>query len=230
MAANSSNQLAIYERSLEREIDNKEYFLQQVTDALAKLKSSGPDTKLNSDQDLWIEFLGKPMFSPDRSDPIGLSLAFCENRTRLKTSREYLESDSLEPLREILATQESLNQGVQTLTTLLNQRLSENSPQLHDRQQDGPETRNSNLWRILHTLIENFVAIDLCPDGADSDLVAERMQNLMKRLIKRDESLTANDFEGNYSSGLYRLLLRSNCLCKSQDGSHIHLINFLDEF
>ncbi|SCV01686.1 LAME_0G17832g1_1 [Lachancea meyersii CBS 8951] len=225
----SKEELKVYQESLEREIENKEYFLKQARNALEALQKNGSEKTLNDDPDLWNSFLEKPMFFPDRSDPAGLSLASYELRQRLESSQQYLQEEPLEPLEEMLGVQKTLNDGLQELEYLLSQRLKGSKTCNFQRTYQSSLSRNSELWAILKLLLENFVAVDLSPKGLDTDLVAENMFKLMERLVKKREKVAAKDFEGQ-CSGLYRILLRANFIRKTDDDCFAELEDFSEIF
>ncbi|SCU78847.1 LADA_0A08064g1_1 [Lachancea dasiensis] len=234
-------QLAIYKRSLIREIENKEYFLQQTTELLAELREREPDSGSNEEPKLWEEFLKRPMFFPDRSDPVGVSLAFCENRNRLNLNRQFLESNesqSLTMLQQVLEIQESLNQGLATLLELLSarltgemrhQRASNDENDARPEITDSIETQNNKLWDILNLLVGRFVAVDLCPPDADPQAIASEMRATLTHMIKKSGVVYMKNFQGP-SSGLYRLLLKAKLVSTSEDGATVKLQDFSEEF
>ncbi|CEP60978.1 Mcm22p LALA0_S02e04016g [Lachancea lanzarotensis] len=225
----TQDELVLYQQSLQREIESKEYFLKQAKAAL-QLQRNSSDQILKDDIGLWNSFMEKPMFFPDRSDPLGWSLASCELRNRLKSNEQYLELEPLEPLRETLKLQERLNTGLETLEALLKSRLEgHQNAKTKRRSSISAESCNVKLWDILNLLIRNFVAVDLSSKGSDIDQVAATMLDVLKHLLQVDRKVSVEEFSGQ-CSGLYRILLRANCIRKSKDGRFIELADFFEEF
>lgn len=217
----SDEQLTLYVKSLEREISNKEYFLRQAEDALEVLRREESIPKEGSTS--WNDFLEKPMFCPERSDPIGLCLAFSGHRSRLQESREFLKMHSLVALKEALELQKSLNEGLESFSGLLRTRLKKLTKSKKPVAPKSAEQRNVALKEIMKILVDSFVATDLAAMGSDTDLVAREMQELIRRLI-RLEILNQADFRPR-CTGLYRLLKKANIIEEDHSKS-VRLANF----
>lgn len=225
-----SSQLSIYKEALEREIENKKYFLKQAHSAIESLATS--DLGLVEDKDEWREFLKKPMFFPDRSDPIGLNLVSIEQQQRLKTSKEVLGIQQLNELEELVDFQRSLNSDLELFYSMLLRR--EREPTLRE-QEESVSRRNTKLFEILKRLIKEYIMIDISAPLNRSSETADEVWTMMLHLLN-GENLNVREFRGA-TAGFYRMLLRSGLIenvdaeSKSMDSNmYIKLIDFAENF
>ncbi|CAR23034.1 Mcm22p [Lachancea thermotolerans CBS 6340] len=212
----NDNQLSIYVGSVEREIENKGYFLKQVLDAIEVLKlKRHADTEESHGS--WHEFSRKVMFTSERSDPIGLCLAFCEERLRLKTSKEYLTMEPLDALKEALKFQKSLNRGLESFMELMKVRNKGSGPVFDQETGDLTKHQNSVLWRKLQIFVENFLAIDTSSESTEADIVAGKIFEVLSHLIKGQKAVQ-KDCVQQQLPGFYRLLIKTKCTYTDNEG------------
>ncbi|CUS24944.1 LAQU0S22e00672g1_1 [Lachancea quebecensis] len=214
-------QLSIYLKSVEREIESKGYFLKQVLDAVDVLKLQGHVAPEES-QSIWHEFLKKAMFTAERSDPIGLCLACCEERIRLRTSKEYLEREQLDAVKEALKFQQFLNQGLETFMELMKEKKTESEPTPEQGTEKLAEQRNSVLWKKMQIFVANFLAIDSSSTPIEADSIGDKILDVLSHLIKGHEAVRIDNMQRQLS-GFYRLLIKTGCTYTDDEG-HIKLL------
>ncbi|CCE65379.1 hypothetical protein TPHA_0L00220 [Tetrapisispora phaffii CBS 4417] len=232
--ATNEGTLNVYIKSLENQIENKRYFLQQTRNAIQKLKDEKKESKSTNEVDeaIWQEFLRKVMFFPERSDPIGISLASTSLRIRNKTSREAIESLEINYKNTNAYTSyfKNINSDLEELVNLIKQRVESESNEEDPNLILLPSQKNKILRRQLNNLIEEYISIDLLSSqNMGSERNSKRVKKLLSRLINYDDSLLVSDFFPEYKD-LYRLLSKTNIVDvieqESTGEKHIRLLDF----
>ncbi|QLG73059.1 hypothetical protein HG535_0E01430 [Zygotorulaspora mrakii] len=223
--------LEVYIKSLEEQVETKKYFLKQAKEAINTLEKSSRSRKIISDEE-WQRFLKKPMYFPERSDPIGLSLASVGLRTRRDTSFEWIKymENHLKAMEEIIQYQKNANHDITVLTALLEQGIDKSKQGSFDAEvyPTTPKMENQQLLLQTEQFIRTYLSVDMVnAEDVGTDIYDEVMA-LIKRLINYDKTLKVTDFHHG-SRSLYRLLLRSNLIEVESDEKgekHIKLLDF----
>ena len=235
MASSSTGKLLqVYIETLEHQIANKKYFLEQTDKAIAKLKSAlAPDTREKLTNEKWQTFLENPMFFPERSDPIGLSLASTSLRTRKGTSKDVINilTTKTEKISSLTMYQRQINDDVEILIDLLQKKIKLEKPSESIERYISPLEKNKELRNLLNTFVKEFLSIDLAnTDDSYPESLTLRINELLEKLIQYDPALTTDDFNPDCKD-LYRLLLKSNIidLGKNINGNrYVKLLDFSD--
>lgn len=218
--------LEVYTKSLEAQIENKKYFLKQAQDAIEALSlEPNPENPAVS----WHELLKRPMFYPERSDPIGLSLASVSQTSRKETTEEWINymDGHLAMLKCMVEDQKQTNHDLNILIELLQRRPQHANSSDREMTTLLPEARNQQLLADLKDFIKNYLSVDIVnAEDAGSDL-SDIIFSLIMRLIDRDKTLQVTDFH-YCSMGLYRLLLRSNLITIIESGDNTRRVELLD--
>lgn len=215
--------LQVYVDSLESQIESKRDFLKQVQGVIDDVA-----TPVVPEGD-WKDLLAKPLFRPERSDPIGLSMASVSQTTRLESTKAWIAhmEDHIPRLEATVVKQKGMNYDLEVLIELLEKKLESMTSQAVRERALSPEERNQQLWDSLEHFVKNYLSVDLVDaEDAGSDLFAEIFP-LIKRLLEGDETLKASDFH-NCSRGLYRLLLRSNLIDVVEAPNSVRYVKLLD--
>lgn len=221
------SQLEFYKDRLKEEIENKKYFLKQASDAIKDLDQNYEN--LNEDKQQWQEFLQKPMFYPDRSDPLGIALASVQLSARRLTSKQVVESPTLTDLENMVFHQRSLNADMALLRNSLLERSTRPSDDTTERIETSQQ-RHERLQAILKGLTEEYLAVDLVDVETQTATLMEDMYSIIQRLVNYDETLKMSDFRHS-CMGLYRLLLRGNLIEKlpldeNKNDFYIRMVDF----
>lgn len=220
--------LEVYIDTIEQQIDNKTLFIKQARDAIESLQTGGMDVhSINPEQ--WQSFMKRPMFFPERSDPIGLSLASTGLVSRQRSSEEWLEhmEVQLKDMEAMIGSQQKVNQEITVLLELLTQKLE--TPPNDNRMQETPVQRNRRLRTGLTKFIEDFLSLDLADSRNTAEEVCNDLMVVIERLINYDTNLKTTDFPPS-TKGLFRLLLRGNLITLNEVGDkhYVKLIDFAD--
>lgn len=216
--------MQVYIDSLESQIAYKRDFLRQVQDAIDSI--SAPAIPEGD----WKELLEKPLYRPERSDPIGLCMASVSHTTRLHTTKKWIEhmDDSMPQVEGMIKDQREINHELEILIELLERKSVSMVSKIIPNASRTPEARNQQLWNELQDFVKNYLAVDMAdPEDAGNDLFPD-VFSLLKRLLRDDDTLKSTDFR-HCSQGLYRLLLRGNLITvtKSQNGAkYVKLLDF----
>lgn len=219
----SDELLQVYVESLESQIESKRDFLRQVQDVIGGI--SGPAEPEGD----WKDLLAKPLFRPERSDPIGLCMASVSHTTRLETTKEWItDMESHIPrLEAMLENQKRMNYDLGVLIELLEKKLDSLTSPTVKKSPQSPEARNEQLWNELEHFVKNYLSVDLVDaEDAGKDLFSDVFP-LIKRLLDGDGTLKATDFH-HCSKGLYRLLLRSNLINVREGPNGVKYVKLLD--
>lgn len=230
MNSSHSNQglLEVYIDTIEQQIEDKTFFINQAKNVIESLQANGIDMhSINSEQ--WQSFLKRPMFFPERSDPIGLSLASTSFVSRQQSSEQWLEHTrvQLNDMQGLIREQQQLNQEMTVLLELLIQKL-----EIPPDDNPVPETsvqRNHRLRAELAKFTKDFLSLDLADSQNSADEVYNDATAIFERLINYDTNLKTTDFPPS-TKGLFRLLLRGNLITLKEVGGerHVKLIDFAD--
>lgn len=222
-----SDQLfATYINSIEQQIEDKKFFLSQARNVVKSLRSEGSRPRIIS-LEQWQDFLKKPMFFPERSDPIGLNMVSASLVSRQTTTEEWLHymEEKLIHMQTMIGDQEHINRDMLILIELLEQRPQislVNSPTL-----ESPSQRNHRLHLELEDFVKNYIALDLADAGESTEEVQRDLIILLSRLVHYDRYLKTTDFQKS-TRGLFRLLLRSNLITihKERNIRYVRLLDF----
>ncbi|GCE97347.1 hypothetical protein ZYGM_004902 [Zygosaccharomyces mellis] len=220
--------LEVYIDTIEQQVDNKTFFIKQARDAIKSLRTGGMnDYSINLQQ--WQSFMKRPMFFPERSDPIGLSLASTGLVTRQQSSEQWLEDMEvqLNDMQTMIRNQQQVNQEMTVLLELLIQKSeipSDNNPI-----QENAIQRNRRLRTGLAKFIQESLSLDLADSQNTTEEVCSDLMTVIERLINYDTNLKTTDFPPS-TKGLFRLLLRGNLITLNEVGDkrYVKLIDFAD--
>lgn len=220
--------LEVYIDTIEQQVDNKTFFIKQARDAIKSLRTGGMnDYSINLQQ--WQSFMKRPMFFPERSDPIGLSLASTGLVTRQQSSEQWLEDMEvqLNDMQTMIRNQQQVNQEMTVLLELLIQKSeipSDNNPI-----QENAIQRNRRLRTGLAKFIQESLSLDLADSQNTTEEVCGDLMTVIERLINYDTNLKTTDFPPS-TKGLFRLLLRGNLITLNEVGDkrYVKLIDFAD--
>lgn len=234
--------LAAYIKSLERQIETKEDFLRQALDTIKLLK----DQKLKDprfkeikpiNDKIWKSLLKRSLIFPERSDPIGLSLANCSNLTRKETSESYLQhlNDYKKILEESNTNQRAINSNLSKLVNSFkeNDNISTTNSTSQTITNEVLKERNDKYWEDLKHIVQKSLFHSKTPlSDEDTDIII----SLFRKLICTNEQqpLTVNSFQVNeYTKELYRILLSGDLINVSESTSYgssddreVNLIDF----
>lgn len=227
----SADLFEVYIKTLENQIENKRYFLEQTEAAISKLQNSNSNDPQPISNEIVQELMKKPMFFPERSDPIGLSLATTSLLTRQKTSEEAINEmeSNITNIETMNKYQKTVNTDLKALIGMLEQKSNGSPSNSQENSYQPPMERNRLLWDSLDSFNKEYISVDLADleDGDDTD-VYDHMNALLIKLIQYDTTLKVADFHP-YCRGLYRLLLKSNIIVleEKEDGNrYVKLLDF----
>lgn len=215
-----------YINSIEQQIEDKRFFLSQAKNVVESLRNEGNRSR-NITLAQWQDFLKKPMFFPERSDPIGLNMVSASLVSRQTTTEEWLHymEEKLDHMQAMIGDQEHINRDMLVLIELLEQRPKitlVNIPTL-----ESPSQRNQRLHLELEDFVKNYIALDLADAGNSTEEVQRDLILLLSRLVHYDKYLKTTDFQKS-TKGLLRLLLRSNLITvyKERNARYVRLLDF----
>lgn len=220
--------LEVYIDTIEQQVDNKTFFIKQARDAIESLRTGGMDDySINLQQ--WQSFMKRPMFFPERSDPVGLSLASTGLVTRQQSSEQWLEDTEvqLNDMQTMIRNQQQVNQEMTVLLELLIQKSdipSDNNPI-----QENAIQRNRRLRTGLAKFVRESLSLDLADSQNTTEEVCSDVMTVIERLINYDTNLKTTDFPPS-TKGLFRVLLRGNLITLKEVGDkrYVKLIDFAD--
>lgn len=237
--------LDAYVKTLERQIEAKEDFLRQALDTIKLLK----DQKLRDprfkeikpiNDKVWKSLMKKSLIFPERSDPIGLSLANCSNLTRKETSESYLQylDNYKNILQELNTNQRAINSNLLKLVNAFKESGKTSSPSTVSQTitNEVLKEQNDKYWEELkHIVQKNLFHSKTELSDEDTDIV----MSLFHRLINLNghTPLTVNSFQVNeYTKELYRILLSGDLInvaesknYGSSDDREVTLIDFVED-
>ncbi|AMD20959.1 HEL322Cp [Eremothecium sinecaudum] len=185
------------------ELKNKKFFLQQAKSAvegLDKIPANDNNAVLNN-------LLQTQLFVPSRSDPIGIVLALNKERRSADNSIQMVLDSTIKELTEMVHDQESLNNDMRSLNSLLKKRVSD-SEFIRD---ETVEMSNERISEILSDFVGKYLVPDLVSDESQWSESKEEVLRLIQRLLSQDKQLCLKNFSPRYL-GLYRLLSKAHML------------------
>lgn len=238
--------LDVYLKTLERQIETKEDFLRQALDTIKLLK----DQKLKDprfkeikpiNDKVWKSLLKRSLIFPERSDPIGLSLANCSNLTRKETSESYLDylNDYKSILEESNTNQKAINSNLLKLVNAFKENSDISSVSIVSPQTITNEVlkeQNNKYWEDLkHIVQKNLFHSKTQLSNEDTATVISLFQKLIN--LNDQTPLTVNSFQVNeYTKELYRILLSGDLInvaesknYGSSEDREVTLINFVED-
>nr|CAO98779.1 component of the kinetochore [Nakaseomyces delphensis] len=214
-----------YIERLEHEVENKRYFLQQSREALGKLieeKQRGGSTihsrRVSIKDQVLKELMERPMYLPERHDPIGLNLVSTRLESRDETMVHWLSRE-----RQLVDLQKQYLDDLKVINGTMEDTIEEfrnNPPEnSHDPAATGESLNTGNTEETLQELrlenkkclndLKEFVHQYMAPNDPDQTQATE-MMSLLTTLLDGEampiESALAK------APSLYRLLLRANLL------------------
>ncbi|QLQ79980.1 hypothetical protein HG537_0C06290 [Torulaspora globosa] len=212
-----------YVESLESHIHLKRDLLKQVQNATDEVPEA-----IEPKGD-WKELLSKPLFRPDRSDPIGLSLASVSQTTRLESTKKWINEKEkrLVELEQMIRDQKDLNNDLVVLIDLLNRKLETMAITSEKQRPRMPEEVNRQLLSSLEEFVKKILSVDMVDAEHAGDDLSEEVFALIMRLLNHDETLEVADFH-KCSKKLFRLLLRSNLITVTDSPNNVRHVKLLD--
>lgn len=216
--------LEVYRSLLETQIQNKRYFLKQAQDVISSLPSQDiTDMDKNKvDPDTFQSLLEKPMFLPERSDPIGLSLMNTSMTKRIKTTQESIIAitESLEQDQQLIEYHVQMNKGLEELSKGLAKKGME-------FEQDDCSNNSVDLLdtnKKLHSALNDIVTKYISTDGEDTVIANQ----LLERLTSYDDTLNIDDFVSSHSGSIILKILRRYNLLEENE-FNVKLLEFTNE-
>lgn len=201
-----------YREALTKELREKERLLDQARQACQQLqKGIGSDA---TDQAIWNELSERQLYVPSRADPIGI--AILRQSLDFENKQQLFES-SLTDLHNLVESQRSFNNEMIVLVNLLGERLNEEGEL---RKELDLDAKVDSLRLKLDNLVRNHIAFDIASGDFTPHLAAEGIIELLDRLLRRDKTLSQNDFSPNYMN-LFRLLDKAYLLEKNEKDDKI---------
>lgn len=212
---------------LEHEVENKRYFLRESRDALRDLveeKQRGGSTihsrRVAINDKVWSEVMARPMYLPERNDPIGLNLV----STRLEARDESME-DWLKYERQMVELQKNYLEEIKVTNGAMEETIAEfRARPPENPHHDTVSNENQNTTSTLQELrtqnaqhlqdLQRFVQKYLAPNDPDQTSPDEMMSFLAELL---EGAAIPKETAIGKAPSLYRLLLRSNMLQESGD-------------
>lgn len=229
LRANMTNKSEIideYTAVLEREIENKRYFLKESHDALRDLIESKAE-RLNGagsvqgrrsaiNKDVWQKFIEKPMYLPERQDPIGLNLVSARLREKTESMGPWLEVE-----KEIVHVEETYLNSLRQLNAAMQDTIAEfrkNPPKPREElvSKDYSLSSLKTQHESLHKELKEFVTRYLEPN-APENTSAEEMLQLISTLVQ-GKTLDKDQFKNSQS--LFRLLMKGMLLENTDTDSY----------
>ncbi|QLL32460.1 hypothetical protein HG536_0C06290 [Torulaspora globosa] len=219
----SEDALQAYIESLESHIHLKRDLLKQVRNATDEIPEA-----IEPKGD-WKDLLSKPLFRPDRSDPIGLSLASVSQTTRLESTKAWINEKEkhLIELGQMIRDQKDINNDLIVLIDLLNRKLETMALTSERERPKTPEELNRQLHSSLETFVKNILSVDMVDAEQAGNDLSEEVFTLIRRLLSHDDTLEVADFH-KCSKKLFRLLLRSNLVTVSESPNNVRHVKLLD--
>ncbi|CCF58586.1 hypothetical protein KAFR_0E04360 [Kazachstania africana CBS 2517] len=210
-----------YLRSLETQVENKQYFLNQANETIKNLSKADKSQNLQNDGK-FRELMKKPMVFTERSDPLGVSLVSTSLRLRKDSSNDWisLNTEYNKNIRSMIETQKKVNRDLEVLVNLFEKGSTGKGTSLAVRPSLVEE--NNALWARLETMLKET----LFKQGNH----VESVYSLFKRLVKSDPSVRQQDFqESDDSKKMFRLLLKADLIEIDETSDTVRLINFTDD-
>lgn len=222
----NESSLEVYVDTLEQQIEDKKFFIKQARDALESLHDSGLTAYSISSEKLQ-SFMKRPMFFPERSDPIGLSLTSASLSSRQESSEHWLEDTKiqLDDMGTMIRDQQQINHEMTVLLELLQQKLEIPPIENHEIEENAVQ-RNKRLRNELSAFVQDFLSLDLADSVDSAEQVYRDFMAVIERLINYDTNLKTTDFPPS-TRGLFRLLLRGNLITLHDVGGESY-VKFLD--
>lgn len=235
--------LEAYSRSLERQIETKEDFLRQATDTIKLLKDQKVKDPRFKDikpvnEKVWKSLLKRALIFPERSDPIGLSLANTSLHSRKVTSESYLNYLKLkyELLEEANTNQKAINYNLTKLINAFNKTPSDNPE--GNSGNEVIQDMNKKYWSDLKECVQrNLFSAELSEE--DTEIVMQLLHRLatIAETSPEVEPVTVSSFQQSETTKqLYRVLLRGDLIQVgpiqdggSNDDRTVQLEDFLAE-
>lgn len=209
----SEDWLESYSRSLERQIETKEDFLRQASNTIKTLKDQkAKDPRFKEVKPLndkvWKSLMKRSLIFPERSDPIGLSLANTSLYSRKVSSESYLEflDTRYELLQRANTDQKAINYNLTKLITSFNDKSNSTSDVSSN---EVLKEQNEKCWFNLQKCVENgLFTFPLTND--DVKIIMDLFRKLIDPL---EDTLTVASFHTNDTTKqLYRILLRGDLI------------------
>ncbi|EDO16853.1 hypothetical protein Kpol_1024p6 [Vanderwaltozyma polyspora DSM 70294] len=170
------------------------------------------------------------MYFPERSDPIGLSLASCSLTTRKETTEDAIAdlNDEALTIKSILTHQKQLNEDLSNIIELMQQRLGNKDEEFIEHIALTPREQNKKLRQELQIFVNDTLALDLMDSNEVSlDTIKLQSKDIINRLIEYDDTLEVEHFQP-YCKRLYRLLVKSCVVNLRKDLEGRDIIKLLD--
>ncbi|CAL9729190.1 inner kinetochore subunit Mcm22p [Monosporozyma unispora] len=205
--------LESYSRSLARQIETKEDFLRQATETIKMLRDQkAKDPRFKEIKPLndkvWKSLMKRSLIFPERSDPIGLSLANTSLHSRKISSEGYLEflDKRYELLQEANTNQKAINYNLTKLITSFNS----NSTSATDMSTNEVlKEQNEKCWANLQDCVQNELFVAPLSDE-DTKLAMDIFHKMIDPL---EDPLTVASFQiSDITKQLYRVLLRGDMI------------------
>lgn len=209
----SEEWLEAYSRSLERQIETKEEFLRQASDTIKTLKDQkAKDPRFKElkplNDKVWKSLMKRSLIFPERSDPIGLSLANTSLYSRKVSSESYMEflETKYELLQSANTNQKAINYNLTKLITSFNSNLNSSTDVSAN---EVLKEQNDKCWFNLQKCVQN----GLFTSPLASDDVKIVMDLFRKMIDPLEDTLTVASFQtNNTTKQLYRILLRGDLI------------------
>ncbi|KAL3231527.1 hypothetical protein RNJ44_00562 [Nakaseomyces bracarensis] len=214
-----------YIERLEREVENKRYFLRESHGALQDLverKQHGGSTvhsrRVAVSDAVWREVMQRPMYLPERQDPIGLNLLTVRLEGRDASMEEWMRCE-----RQMVELQRTYLEDIKGLNAAMGETIAEferNPPagSAEDRRAAGAEQRTLSELETDNEAVRyelaSFIQQYMVPNDPDHTSEAQ-MMSLLTPLLNGEEMEA--DRARETAPALYRLLLRANLLELNSD-------------
>lgn len=216
--------LQVYPSLLETQIETKEDFIRQAQE---KVESLRKQKKLKSrakevgsvNPEVWNNLQKKALMFPEKSDPIGLSLANTSLSMRAKSSESYISflKSQYKMLKEANDNQQSINHNLRKLITSFPDRVDSAASNRYRTML--LEEENNELWSNLKSLIKETLFTEPLSDNDDD---VDMILGLFKKLLNPDDSPTIGSFRKNSrAKQLFRVLVRADVLSVEDGDRHL---------
>ncbi|CCH59782.1 hypothetical protein TBLA_0B09650 [Henningerozyma blattae CBS 6284] len=222
----------LYIKSLEIQISNKKFFIDQANKAISNLPKQ-PSSNPSTSKDKGIldkkfkknleELLSKPIFLPERSDPIGISLASNSLNHKIKSSACLITDlqNSIDLNSNLIEYHTSTNKLLIEIIEIIKNYDIKNKPIL---------SSIKSQYKHLQDELKEYITTFLLTEPYNNDDIMTIVK-VIDRLISYDMTLTVDDFKP-FAMQVFKILFEYNFVILEEKNSsgkkYVKLLDFSD--
>lgn len=216
----------VYRQALQKEIIAKQELLKEAREACTRLTESQNINSVSGK--VWEQLTYRQMYTPNRSDPIGI--AYLNQNLRMENEQSLLNDTEMK-LKAMVDRQKSFNEDLKSVIAKLEGKYQKgiNSETRNDNDTKAADVnmRINEVRTKIYALIKNNMAVDISGPDFPVEQATEKLTGLLNRLLEGDETLSVRDFEP-HCMHFFRLLDKAYLLEKKEVDGEVYLR--LEEF